>query len=101
MKRLLAVICHLAAFGFTQNLLAGAAFSDDNWSSISGLPGAAGTVYAAAVDGSGNLYIGGSFGAVGGVFAKNIAKWNGTNWSPVGLGVNETVLALAVSGTNV
>ena len=61
------------------------------------LPGLAGgsfdgRVNAVAVfdDGSGNgpsLVIGGSFNSVGGVAAKNIAKWNGTSWSPLGSGL--------------
>jgi hypothetical protein len=36
-------------------------FSDDNWVSMGGLPGAVGLVTAAVVDGAGNLYIGGNF----------------------------------------
>ena len=36
-------------------------FSDANWVSMGGIPGANGDVYAAVVDGSGNLYIGGVF----------------------------------------
>ena len=41
-------------------------FSDANWISMNGgIPGADGSVYAAVVDGSGNLYIGGSFTVVG------------------------------------
>ena len=36
-------------------------FSDANWVSMGGFPGANGTVYAAVTDGSGNLYIGGGF----------------------------------------
>jgi hypothetical protein len=42
-----------------------APFTDANWSSIGVLPGANGLVYAAVVDGSGNLYIGGDFTIVG------------------------------------
>ncbi len=33
------------------------------------------------------LYIGGVFDTVGGIAAKNIAKWNGTSWSAVAAGV--------------
>jgi hypothetical protein len=77
-------------------------FSDANWISMGGLPGANGEVFAAAVDGSGNLYIGGLFTRVGNVPATNIAKWNGTNWSALGFGVNRfgPVRALAVSGSD-
>src|ERR1044072_8450427 len=81
------------------NLHAGT-FSDANWASLGGFPGANGSVRATAVDGSGNLYIGGSFTVVGDVFANSVAKWNGTNWSALGLGVNSWVYALAVSGSD-
>jgi len=42
-------------------------FSDANWISMGGFPGANGPVNAAVVDSSGNLYIGGGFIAVGDV----------------------------------
>ena len=64
-------------------------FSDANWISMGGLPGADDRVYAAVVDGSGNLYIGGGFTVVGGVVANRIAKWNGSAWSALGSGMNE------------
>src|SRR6266851_1579154 len=40
-------------------------FSDANWISMGGIPGANGPVDAAVVDSSGNLYIGGGFSLVG------------------------------------
>ena len=52
-------------------------FSDANWISMGGIPGADGEVYAAVVDGSGNLYIGGDFTVVG-MVALPIALPNGT-----------------------
>ncbi len=36
---------------------------------------------------NGELYAGGIFDSAGGVRASNIAKWNGTSWSPVGGGI--------------
>jgi hypothetical protein len=76
-------------------------FSDANWVSMGGITGADGSLSATAVDGSGNLYIGGSFTVVGGVIANGIAKWDGTNWSALGSGMNGWVGQLAVSGNNV
>src|SRR5947207_15381125 len=38
-----------------------ATFSDDNWTGMGGQPGVEGPVYATVTDGSGNLYVGGSF----------------------------------------
>jgi hypothetical protein len=48
-----------------------------------------------ACDSSGNVYAGGGFGSAGGVTAIRIAKWNGTNWSALGSGMNKTVTSLA------
>jgi len=82
-----------------------ATFTDANWISMGGIPGVEGSVYAAAVDGSGNLYIGGYFVAVGDNIVGNvIAKWNGSSWSALGSGigggVSHAVYALAVSGSD-
>src|SRR5262252_3072846 len=76
-------------------------FSDANWISLGGLPGANGPINAAVADGVGNIYIGGNFSIVGDVVANNIAMWDGTVWSALGAGVNGGVQALAVSGSNV
>ena len=76
-------------------------FSDADWISIDGLPGADGTVNAAAFDAAGNLYIGGSFTVVGNAVANHIAKWDGSSWSDLDGGLNGTVNAIAISGTNV
>jgi hypothetical protein len=54
------------------------------------------TVYALAVNGFGDLYVGGQFTTAGSVSANRIAKWDGTSWSALGTGINNTVLALAV-----
>ena len=76
-------------------------FSDANWISMGGFLGANGDVYAAAVDSSGSLYVGGSFNVVGDVFATNIAKWDGNSWTGLGLGrKDEPVTALAIWGGN-
>ena len=77
-----------------------ATFSDANWISMGGLPGADGNVFAAVVDSSGNLYIGGGFTIVGNAVATDIARWNGSSWSALGSRMDSNVLALAVSGTD-
>src|SRR5207247_2310220 len=40
------------------------------------------------------LYAGGQFTTAGGVSASRIAKWNGTVWSALGTGMDNSVLAL-------
>ena len=91
--------------GVSTASLHAATYSDDNWTSMGGSPGAEGPVWATVVDASGNLYIGGQFDIVGDVFATNIAKWNGTNWSALGSGLQfdngfAVVYALAVRGND-
>src|SRR5258705_8273993 len=82
------------------NVSAAADFTDANWISLGGIPGANSQVYAAVMDGSGNLYIGGGFTLVGDVIANRIAKWNGSSWSALDSGLNSRVSALAVSGSD-
>jgi hypothetical protein len=57
-------------------------FSDANWVSMGGFPGANGQFNAAVTDGSGNLYIGGEFHDVGTSFANNIANGTGAVGRP-------------------
>ncbi len=76
-------------------------FSDEDWGSMGGLLGADEFVSAAVADGAGNLYIGGYFTVVGDVRANYVAKWDGSEWSDLGGGVDYSVWSLAVSGTDV
>jgi hypothetical protein len=45
-----------------------------------------------------NLYVGGYFTSAGGVMASNIARWNGSDWSALGTGLNGYVHALLFKG---
>jgi len=81
-------------------------FSDADWVSLnpSGMPGANGDVNAIAVDGLGNVFVGGKFTFIGSTPANRVAKWDGNAWSALGSGIgghdNASVNALAVSGTD-
>jgi trimeric autotransporter adhesin len=50
---------------------------------------------------NGQLYVIGSFHKAGAVWATNIAKWNGTNWSAFGAGLSGEVIDLVAKGSNV
>ncbi|NJK80783.1 MAG: hypothetical protein HC914_13150, partial [Chloroflexaceae bacterium] len=70
------------------------------WQSLGGgLAAPTGTpaVYALAGGPDGSIYAGGSFTYASGVFAPNIARWNGVAWLPVGEGVGGTVYTLYVN----
>lgn len=77
------------------------------WSPLgSGIDGQANAL-AVFDDGSGGgpaLYVGGSFTLAGGVPANNIARWDGSSWSPVGAGTGgpfPTVFSLAVFSSTI
>ena len=78
--------------------------SDVNWDDRFVLPngvdnnGTDFTVGALAVDGTGNLYVGGFFSMAGAVSAHGVAKWDGTNWSALASGMDWMVNALAADG---
>ena len=79
-------------------------FSDADWVSLG--TGTIPEVDVMAGDEAGNLYVGGSFNMIGETFANGIAKWDGTSWSPLGLGISASpssgqswgVKAIAVAG---
>ncbi len=49
----------------------------------------------------GNIYLGYSGTSVGGVSASRVAMWDGTNWNALDTGLNGTVYALTVYGSNI
>ena len=51
-----------------------------------------------AIDGQGNVYLGGEFGAVGTVVANNVAKWDGESWLPLSSGIDGVVTDLEIIG---
>ncbi|MCB8962456.1 MAG: hypothetical protein H6651_19245 [Ardenticatenales bacterium] len=73
-----------------------------NSASLGANPDGSHGVRALAVDGEGNLYVAGSFTAIGNLSVNRIARWDGTTWSRLGAdggdagnGLDDTVYALA------
>ncbi|WP_324680467.1 hypothetical protein [Hymenobacter sp. GOD-10R] len=58
-------------------------------------------VYDLAISSAGVLYVGGSFTRAGGQLASNIAQWNGTVWSALGAGTNNSVNTLTLSSAGI
>lgn len=79
-----------------------AAWDGNDWSLLGTGPtnGVNGTVRTLAIGDTGELFVGGRFASAGGFPARNIARWDGANWSALGEGIDGDVLALAVSGTD-
>lgn len=71
------------------------------WSNAGGTSSTDNTIRALAVDGSGNVYAGGSFTSIVGVSANRIAKWDGSSWSALGSGMDGSVYAVACNGNDV
>ncbi len=75
-----------------------------NWFNVGG--GTAGGASSAnrvlAIEGRGkDVFVGGTFTNVGGINVSNIARWNGANWSNMGLGFDSSVNVLATTPTDV
>jgi len=103
---------------YNGELYAGGAFDSADSKSIYGISKWNGTTWSAVGSGiyaadeedgvfslavyNGELYAGGGFDSAGGVPVKEIAKWNGTNWSDVGHSMNDggAVSTLAVYNGN-
>ncbi|MES2597406.1 MAG: immunoglobulin domain-containing protein [Verrucomicrobiota bacterium] len=58
-----------------------------------------GSASAILVDGT-NVYVAGTFKTAGGVAAKNVAKWDGANWSALGSGVDTTATDIVKMGSD-
>jgi hypothetical protein len=81
-----------------------ACWSGTTWTSlgIGTANGTNGAVYALAVAGSGDVYVGGSYSQAGGVSTNSLARWNGASWNLLGSGITNgiagSVSALGVAG---
>ncbi|MFY9344891.1 MAG: hypothetical protein WAT39_20530 [Planctomycetota bacterium] len=58
-------------------------------------------VFAAVELANGDLVVGGNFVSLSGVAVTNVARFDGTTWSPLGAGVSAAVVALAISPSGV
>ena len=78
---------------FTASLLMATFINSQIWVPATPFPDATGslvgnksTVINSLCEYNNELYVGGSFTAIGGIVAHNIARWNGTSWNTLGLG---------------
>ena len=74
---------------------------DEKWDPRFGLVYPNNAVYTVAVVGT-DVYVGGSFTQVDGIPGTNhIGKWDGMEWSALGLGVDDVVYDIAVGGQDI
>ncbi len=89
----------LVAGGIAANSVA--RWNGTSWTSLgSGVTwnsGGVATVRCLAVASDGGVIAGGAFLWAGGLVANNIARWNGTAWSPLGTGTSSDVYSVAVA----
>jgi hypothetical protein len=65
-----------------------------------GVAGAPGFRVRAMIVFNSKLYVGGTFTTAGGITVNNIATWDGTSWSAVGVGTNNDVNAFTIHNGN-
>lgn len=64
---------------------------DKYWSGAFGSAGVVGEISVVAISGCNDIYVGGEFAGIGGVPARNIARWDGDRWYSVGEGTEDGV----------
>ena len=69
-----------------------------NWSALGAGVNSLGVEALAVFDDGGGevLFVGGGFSTAGGVASKGVATWDGSDWSPLGSGLNNSVISLTV-----
>ena len=77
-----------------------AAPGDENWDPRFRLPGINGPVKAMAVSGA-SVYLGGQFNFAGGIWARSIVRWDGTNWFSLADGIDGMVSAIVVHDSQI
>ncbi len=89
---------------YSTNIDLGSIFSVPNpWSALgSGFADEGTSEYAIAVDSLNNVYVGGWFTLVGGIYTQNIAKWDPAlaTWSSLGVGCGIYVQSIAIDSSD-
>ncbi|MBK7267436.1 MAG: hypothetical protein IPI12_14120 [Ignavibacteriales bacterium] len=67
---------------------------------VMGVANATNTIVSAILVIGADIYIGGQFRSILDIRCNGIARWDGTNWNPVGTGVEGHLYALEYDGTN-
>jgi hypothetical protein len=72
------------------------AWGTEGWSALGEITGGNRRVAALAFDGNIATYAAGSFDHIGGVAAKNVARWKMDHWEPLGEGLDGEISSLVV-----
>ena len=78
-----------------------ARWNGSQWSTVGTLTGSQGgwahPVETLTLTSSGTLLVGGEFSHVDGVYCNGLAEWNGTTWTPRGIGLDPGAIVLATA----
>lgn len=78
---------------------------DIYWDNAFGSSGVVGAIRVVAISGCNDVYVGGKFDGIGGIPARNVARWDGAAWHSLGIddenGVSGQVNAIAFDGDDV
>lgn len=78
---------------------------DIYWDNAFGSSGVVGAIRIVAISGCNDVYVGGQFNGIGGIEARNIARWDGAAWNSLGIadenGVSGQVNTIAFDGDDV
>ena len=81
------------------------AFYDGSWSALidqsTSVNGTNNELRSMDIDTDGSLLCGGNFDEAGGKTANRIARWDGTNWSSVGIGTSGFVQSIVATSTEI
>jgi len=81
--------------GWSAFCSSGAGTCLNNWEGWSNLDeGVNGSIISMVVSSNDELFVGGNFNMAGNVSALNIAKWDGSNWSNIGTGLEQVCYSL-------
>lgn len=87
----------MLAFAVTTSAIAGSPCVP-HWDTTIGNPGPNGEAYAWVVDANADLVAGGMFMVIGALPTRFIARWDGSQWFPIGGGTDGEVDSLAIFG---
>jgi hypothetical protein len=94
------LIFHLLLCTLLLSGISASAQDHGSWATFAGVgEGCDGAPWAAAIAPNGDLYVGGTLANCANTPSRGVARWNGTAWTALGMGVDGQVFSLAASSS--